>query len=292
MEHIKYPSIKNLNGRVVKRLKDTSQDTKFFVQEKIHGSNICFIINKQSIHVATRNLVLNENSTFPDVWKNILKEYETKFRELYNVIKPNSNIRIYGEMYGDKIFKQIPYGSKTKYSIFDILIDDTEFLTYNEYAKLCKTLNIPFCEAIHECKGFKLAMSFNPNIKSMYAVNDNIAEGVVIRSSDKNRIIFKKKSKKFKEIVKPKQTKTNNFIIPEILNYINQNRLLNVISKLGKNTNKHKLAGLLAKDVWKDFSDNDLEILKKYKKEEIKTCRKNLFNRCLEEVNKCDIEKI
>ena len=130
-----------------------------------------------------------------------------------------------------------------------------------------------------------------PAIWSLPPLLDNIAEGVVIRPVTEKRwpggsarLRLKIKSSRFREItgpkrpprIKPASAQAHRFdwdeiekdlknqkceslvpVIEELLRYVNENRLRNVLSKCGpiedKKGRMNKIAGLLSKDALDDF---------------------------------------
>ena len=108
-------------------------------------------------------------------------------------------------------------------------------------------------------------------------IENNICEGVIIKPvktkhfNNGSRVIFKNKNEKWSERTKgeKKEIKTTipfseneKDIIEKLLSYVNENRLLNVQSKLGEFTAKQtgKVIGLVSQDAFIDFK-KDYETL-------------------------------
>ncbi|MDR1757927.1 MAG: hypothetical protein LBR51_03050 [Bacteroidales bacterium] len=104
-------------------------------------------------------------------------------------------------------------------------------------------------------------------------IDDNICEGVVIRPveplylHDGSRVLLKNKNARFAEkksikkraprvFVEPTYSDLLQKLLPEAENYITENRLHNVVSKIGEIRVPHdtgKLIGMMSKDVLEDF---------------------------------------
>jgi Rnl2 family RNA ligase len=142
-----------------------------------------------------------------------------------------------------------------------------------------------------------------PEYYGLPPIENNIAEGIVIRPAhtlytyNGSRIILKSKTSKFSEIIKANNTKKPNNtkiqqdlnpIIYEIAstfdNYINENRLNNVLSKESAftHTNYAKISGLMLKDILEEYMKiEDTTSYDSLEKKDKTDLHKYLNNKCI-----------
>ncbi|WP_420575080.1 RNA ligase, Rnl2 family [Kordia sp.] len=202
-------------------------------------------------------------------------------------------ITVFGEIFGGsyehsevekmqgmvRIQKGVFYSPENDFYAFDICLDHTQYLdvtianTYFEKVGLfyAKTL---FAGTFSECMAYP--NTFESKVHewlNLPTIEDNICEGTIIkplvskRFGNGQRVIFKNKNEKWSEkshvkrsrISKPSATEvlsdTEKELMHTLLSYVNENRLMNVQSKLGEFSPKQtgKTIGLLAKDALEDF---------------------------------------
>ena len=125
-------------------------------------------------------------------------------------------------------------------------------------------------------------------------IENNLCEGVVIKPNEPkflwsgSRVILKNKNEAFKEIsghkdgFLPKEniklSDNGNKLLEEILTYITENRLRNVLSHIGAVTDKDfgKIMGLMNKDIIEDFLKNNDEEFNNLDKKERKFIQKRM----------------
>jgi len=134
-------------------------------------------------------------------------------------------------------------------------------------------------------------------------IENNICEGNVLKpvkaacEPSGSRIILKNKNEKFKEREKVKDPKKSKPVhvseeAKELVvladEYINENRLRNVVSHFGELTDKDfgKVLGAFSQDVRKDMEGDDPEVFSKIDKEEQKRVNKVINNNCAALMNK------
>lgn len=227
-EFKKYNSIENTYNKdfLEKIEKEGYESLLYVVQEKVHGANCCFITDGTDVGFAKRTGPVLSDEKFYN-YEELLSRYREKVRSLFTLIKVNypttSNIMVYGEMFGGNY----PHAFQSRIS---------------------EWLGLP-------------------------PIENNTCEGIVIRPVEpvflKNgsRMLLKNKNSRFAEKKSVKKRQPALFVEPgyseELLNqlliaedYVTENRLNNVISKVGEVSfpnDAGKLIGLLSKDVLEDF---------------------------------------
>ena len=291
MEFTKYNSIENsYREKEINEIRENiDENTIFTVTEKCDGSNFSFISDGNNVIVAKRTSVLNNASLFDsDI---MYENYKDNVLKLARYLK-NQNInevQIFGEHFGglyngktdkgySKIQKRVQYIPYTDFIVFDILVTQNNnkyFLNWDEVKELAtkfgfKVVPELFRGTFEEC--LKYPNLFNTKIPEMYGlepIEDNIAEGVVIkpledlRLKNGSRIIIKNKNDKFKEKgrgklqkVQVQLNKEEKEILNEMTKYFEISRIQSVLSKGDVKLDWKqfgKLSGLFFKDALEDF---------------------------------------
>ena len=286
----------------------------FVVQEKVHGSNLSyFTTDGVNFHAAKRNEVLQPDEKFYN-YEIVLEDLKPKFTNIWNDLKnKNSNLKqltFFGEIMGGdfpsekaekdknaiKVQKGIFYSPKNHFYAFDILINEDIYLdvdianTYFEAEKLfyAKTL---FKGNLEACLNYPNAFnSVIPMQLGLPDIENNTCEGVVIRPikteffENGSRVILKNKNDNWKENKRFSKTFKEAEPLPEKITklqeaaetFITENRLNNVISKIGVVTEKDfgKILGLFSKDILEDFQKDFGEIMSELDKKEAKLISK------------------
>lgn len=294
----KYNSIENTYREKATEqvyLHDYGNDV-FVVQEKVHGSNLSFITDGNTIQVAKRTSLIAENENFNN-HNYVLNKYEKAITALFKLVKKDfpetEMITIFGEIFGGnyphptvnkidgmvRIQKGVFYSPENDFYAFDICLDHTQYVDVtiaNNYFEevgmfYAKTL---FAGTFSECMAYPNA--FDSKVRmwlNLPQIEDNICEGTIIkpltskRFGNGQRVIFKNKNEKWSEkshekrsrVSKPSATEvlsdTEKELMNTLLGYVNENRLMNVQSKIGEFSPKQtgKTIGLLAKDALEDF---------------------------------------
>ncbi len=181
-------------------------------------------------------------------------------------------LTLYGELFGgsykgikssvSKIQKGVDYSPEHHFYAFDIYVSDAsgtaEYVDYDICMKIFEKYNLfyakplkkgPLAECLEWSERHKSdittipheIMSWYPHIGTLPIIKDNEREGhvlkpiCVVRHENGTRVILKDKCPKFDEKQKSKHPKAtiNKSKKEEILSYATQNRLNNVISKIG-----------------------------------------------------------
>jgi Rnl2 family RNA ligase len=228
-------------------------------------------------------------------------------------------ITIFGEMFGGKyphpeinndsritcIQKGVYYCPNHEFYAFDLYLTNAnsarflvvdEMNTFFEDTKFlyAKTL---FQGTIDECLQYSNAFpSYISGWLNLPPIEDNICEGIVIRPSEPlyfhngTRVLLKSKNSRFAEkkavkkriktpSVEPSYSENLNNLLYISEEYVTENRLNNVVSKIGtvsipKDTGK--LIGLLSKDILDDFLKEHSEQYYSLEKDEQKILNKHI----------------
>lgn len=209
-------------------------DTPVYVTEKIDGSNVSLCVKSDGTYRwASRNkLVADDWNGIDEVVPEEVIQKVTEFAVEYGI-----QINLYGEVFSNKILRRIPYGS-TKVRFYDIAIDGNMLSSacfYNLISYLCM-FEFVLLPIVYLSLGEALAIDVE-EFPSNYATA--MAEGIVIKPAfatefnsrvpaikKKRKEFFEKRSKIKKEVSVP--------IPDEYLAYLNESRVLSVISKHGE----------------------------------------------------------
>jgi len=306
MEFVKYNSLENSYriGFIEKIINQGKNRGEFVVQEKVHGSNFSIWFNGTDFKCARKTDFLEEGEMFFNFDK-ILEKYKKEIKVIFNKINNSKNIdtiAFFGELFGgnydhkdvkpiknaSKVQKGILYHPDNMFMLFDVKINGA-YLNEDELEELVKGTSfykakVLFRGTLEEC--LKQPNEFITNIPKDFGLPDvdgNICEGVVIKPVipdflyGGNRVIIKNKNDKWSEKAKaPKRDrKVQTIFSPEVQMqidnmelFVTENRLRNVLSKIGNVTEKDfgKILGLFNKDVIEDYMkeyDEELNVLVK-----------------------------
>ena len=314
----KYRSIENsYRENFIKQIKIQGfGDSEYIVQEKAHGANLSYLTNDGiNFITAKRNGLLEQNESFYN-YEIILEQLKPKFTNIWRQLKikyPSvEQLTIFGEIIGGnyphkeviveqnsfKIKKGIFYSPKNEFYAFDILINGDRYLDVDEanfyfaqenllYAKTLFQGNLADC--LNYSNSFESTI---PLLLDLPEITPNTCEGTIIRPIktsyllNGNRIIIKNKNEKWSENKKYHKTIKKQEPLPEkvaklqeaILTYVTENRLENVLSKLGEVTKEDfgQILGLFNKDVVDDFSKDYEDAIEGLDKKDFKSLRKSI----------------
>jgi Rnl2 family RNA ligase len=304
----KYNSIENSFQKdfIDKIIDEDYHKQDFVVQEKAHGANLSFwTTDGIQFQTGKRTGILDKDENFynfQDVRAKNLQKLQDIWKDLSDLIEGLSQLTIFGELIGGdykhpdvakvknskKTQKGIYYCPSNEFYAFDILINNEYYLNVDQsnalfakhklaYAKTLFRGNLEDCLKYPNDKDSVIYKQFGlPQIES------NVMEGVVIKPVEpcflKNgsRVIIKNKNEKWEEkakrpkrVRKEKEISASVALLQErILEYVTDNRMSNVISKIGPPTMKDmgKILGIFANDVLEDFMKehgNEMEKLDK-----------------------------
>ncbi|MEA3360911.1 MAG: RNA ligase family protein [Thermodesulfobacteriota bacterium] len=298
---------------------EKSDNGEFVVQEKAHGANLSFWYDGKNLKSAKRSGFIKDN--FYD-YKPVETKNRERVKHLYAILKKEgcdfSELAVYGELIGGtyphkdvekdtsatRIQKGIFYTPHNEFYAIDAAIDG-QLLNVNKFNQVMETTGFLYAKTIfrgtfEEC--LKYSNSFPSQISAwldLPELEDNICEGVVIKPvipkflSDTTRIILKNKNEKWAEKAKardmPKKppmtlSAKGEELFSEMGSLITENRLRNVISKIGSIGQKEfgKLIQLFSKDILDDFFKDHIEEYNGLEKKEQKQLTRKLSQKCAE----------
>jgi len=252
----KYSSIENtFDKEFMDKIKAEGLDSlQYVVQEKVHGSNCCFVTDGQEVQFAKRTGLVEAGEMFYN-YEELLEKYRNKIIHLFQRIKEKytdtKSILVYGEMFGGKyphpdvkndskvmnIQKGVFYSPVHEFYGFDIYIygaergryfsvDETNAFFEAEKFYYAKTL---FQGTLDEC--LEYPNTFQSHIAEWLGlppVENNICEGIVIRPvnptylENGNRVLLKSKNSKFAEKKAVKKRQPNLFVEPTYSEALNK----------------------------------------------------------------------
>jgi len=297
----KYTSIENTFDKdfLEKIRTEVPANQEFVVQEKVHGSNTCFVTDGTTVSFGKRTGFVEVGEKFYD-YEKLFERYTQKVTTLFSIVKENipdiKTLTVFGEMFGGKYpHPDVKNDSKTvviQKGVF--YCPNHEFYAFDLYVSAENTgryLAVDEANTLFERGGFFYAktlfrgtldacLQYPNNAPSQVSewmglpsLDDNVCEGVVIRPvtptylSNGARVLLKNKNARFAEkkaikkrapklFVEPSYSEMLNNLLPVVEQYVTENRLNNVVSKIGhisvpKDTGK--LIGLFSKDILDDF---------------------------------------
>lgn len=272
---------------------------------------------KRSSIIANNENFYNHLDLLENYKERIMLLFKTILNKYHNTI----GIQIDGEIIGGcyphvdvkslnlpKVQKGVYYCPDYRFYAYDVVMFDKDnnslFLNYDVCIELFKECNFYYAKPLFD-GSLKDAMLFNPEFQTTLPkdfgfpeIIGNFAEGVVIKPVEAlimpngSRVIFKNKNDKFNETQIKVEDKSLHFVddIPDhikevaenMMLMITENRLDNVISKIGEVTKKDegKLIGLLSKDILDEFEKLYGETWSSIVKNEQKIVTKKLSNQC------------
>lgn len=290
---------------------------EFIVQEKVHGANLSYWTqNGQEFYAAKRTAAIGSEERFFN-YEEVLEVIQPGLTQIWKSLKATlgaelEQLTIFGEIIGGtyphpdvkqnaqaiKVQKGIHYSPHNHFYAFDIMVNTTTYLNVDAANDLFKETGLLYAKtlfrgSIEDCLAYPNDFdSTVPEDLGLPSLTPNIVEGTIVRPAitrylgTGNRIILKNKNERWSE--KKRQAKTARPAPVEtgpvaemkaaILEYVTENRLNNVLSKLGAVTKKDfgRIMGLFNKDVVEDFSKDYEANLAELSKKECKTINKSI----------------
>lgn len=310
----KYTSIDNSynNKLLAKIASQVNPNIPLVALEKVHGANFSVIYTRKDdkVQFAKRSGLIAEGESFYS-YVNIKGELEENIRKLDKILPDDvETFTVFGEICGGwydnvqtpgakRVQQEVQYSEDTEFIAFDLLCNG-RYLPYQTAKVLCSAAGFIFAPVVQQ--SFTLSQLHEVNEKFITKVpqllgyegvlENNFAEGVVIRPyfeevtlGNGNRFILKKKTEAFTEkesVAKPVQVPVEyspqvTTQIKQILPYVNQIRLSNVLSKEGSSFSGKdfsRILGLFVQDIFNDFNKDEYGceggLKDLYKKEEWK----------------------
>ena len=313
----KYSSIENTyRDEFLEKIKSHGfWEDEFVVQEKVHGANLSYwTTNGKDFYSAKRTSQLLVDEKFYNhqlILEAIKPKLENIWLDLVSEITDLKQLTVFGEIIGgdyphqevaaDKkaimVQKGIFYSPHNHFYAFDILVNSETYLDVDvanhHFAKqallYAKTI---FKGGIKEC--LEYPNDFNSTLPQEFNLPDltpNIVEGVVIKPAKTrhfnsgSRVILKNKNekwsenKKYHKVIKQEDELSDKVVKLQeaILTYVTENRLNNVVSKIGEISEKDfgKILGMFNKDVIEDFLKDYHQLTDELEKKELKLITKS-----------------
>ena len=296
----KYNSIENtLDTGFVEHIRLEEMDKQeFVVQEKVHGCNVCFITDGETVSFGKRTGFVEADEVFYD-YENLMERYTQKVKDLFSAVKKDfpeiEMLSVFGEMFGGSyphpdvpririmiIQKGVHYCPNHEFYAFDLYVKTAEtgyFLTVDEANAFfeqgdfyyAKTL---FRGSFDDCLQYpNNEQSRIPQWLGLPPIEDNICEGIIIRPVkptylyDGTRVMLKSKNETFAEkksrkkrlatpYAKPTASEQLSEMLLTVEQYVTENRLNNVISKIGQVSIPKEIGRVICdfnKDILEDF---------------------------------------
>lgn len=274
MEFKKFSSLDNTyRQNLIDKTQYEGKDGGLWIAtEKLHGANFSFWCDGTEVKVASRSQFVD--GTFYNC-QAVINRYSQGILDWCQQ-KGVSDFVVYGELFGGNIQKEVKYGEKD-FAAFDVVIDG-KVLDKHSAWRIAKECGLNFAPVLFTGT-FKECLEVNNTFKSTLTPEgyegENISEGLVIEPvqpawfENGSRIYFKNKTESFSEKNRqPKEkqvfelSEEESDLLNELLKYSTEQRVSNVISKIGQVTNRDfgKILGLTVQDILEDFSkDNDYD---------------------------------
>ena len=324
----KYSSIENsYRKEFLEKIKEQGYwNETYVVQEKVHGSNLSFWTSDGIDFIsAKRTGILTSDEIFYN-YKQVLEDIKPNLQGIWKDLKADfpdlKEMAIFGEVFGGnyphpevvkdktavKVQKGVFYSPKNMFYAYDIMINGEKYLDVDYINKLFKKHGLVYAKtlfsgSLEEC--LKYPNDFDsviPGQLGLPEIKPNICEGVVIRPKkhlklyNNTRVILKNKNEKWSETIKPKRKIKKPEKLPDnivklqeaILNYVTENRLNNVISKIGEVSIKDfgPVIAMFNKDIIEDFTKDYHSEMELLDKKEAKLVTKSFMRQAAELVRK------
>lgn len=316
MDFKKYNSIENsYRTKFLNKIVEEGHSNKIFVvQEKIHGANFSLWMDEVKIVCGKRSGFLDDKVSFNGS-QGVVKKYYGNLRNLFTFLQTDRNakeVAVFCEIYGGgyphpevardkhatRVQGEVQYCPDNRIIGFDISVDGI-LQDVDETNYLLDKFNLPKAEtlfrgSLEECLKYPNEFTTTiPKLLGLPEIDGNTCEGVVIRPIENTylwsgeRLILKNKNAKFSEKDKePKRLKDTpkdlteeaKSVLEIALTYLNDNRLRNVLSKLGPVTQSDfgKIMGNLMHDLMEDFLKDYGDILEALDKDSRKQLGKQI----------------
>ena len=272
MEFHKFSSLENTyRQNLINKVQYEGKDVgEWIVTEKIHGANFSFWCDGTEVKVASRSQFVD--GTFYNC-QAVINRYQEQTMQLWlneSMGDDRVIVVVFGELFGGNIQKEVQYGEKD-FRAFDVVVDGVP-LNKALAQEVCTKVGLPFTPVLFT-GSFKECLGVNNTFQSILTPEgfegENISEGLVIEPvepawfANGSRVYFKNKTESFSEKNRrPKEkqvfelSKQESDLLNELLIYSTEQRVSNVISKIGQVTNKDfgRILGLTVQDILEDFT--------------------------------------
>ena len=312
----KYNSIENsYRSEFIDRIRNSFIQDVFIVQEKVHGANLSFWTDGVEIKTAKRSAFLEEDEKFYN-FQLVREHYRKAILSSFQILKTKyptiSHISIYGELIGGsyshpdvervkntiRVQKGIAYTPKNDFYAFDIRINSENYLAIEEANAIFEQTGLFYAKTLFK-GSLEDALKYPNNFESKISgwlgfpsIENNICEGTVIKPNKSHffksgtRAIIKNKNEQWSENKNHKIKIKKEEVLSEMViklkdiieTYITENRLNNVVSKVGEISFKDfgRVLGLFNKDILEDFSKDYNSHYDELEKSEQKKVKKHM----------------
>ncbi len=298
-----------------------AKEIEWCVTEKVHGSNFSMWYDGVEFRSAKRSCLIGDTENFCGSLK-VVSENKDKVIAIYNDLNlvPGTDVMaVYGEIFGGtyphpnvekaknatQVQKGIFYSPENLFYAFDIRVNEI-ILDKDKSDELFQKHGIFYSKflfrgTLKEC--LEYSNEFKSKIPEWLGLpeieGDNICEGTVVAPIKTkffgcgSRVILKNKNDKWKEKASeskspkpPKEEITlseeGNRLMDELDTYVCENRLKNVLSKIGAVTQKDfgKILGAMAIDTLKDFKKDNEEAFNALPEDDQKAINKRTSTVC------------
>ena len=272
------------------------------------------------IKCGSRNKFLEEVSNFynwehvlekyrPNI-QNVLQEIEKErggttptevifYGELYGGSYPHDKVKPVDQ--AQQVQSKVYYCPHNEFHGFDIKVDGS-YLPVDEVNSLYEMGGIPYAHTLWEgtldtcLKYLNEFITTLPHMHNCPPIKENICEGVIIKPKrtiylpNGLRVIFKNKNKRFVERTHTKHHKLDrknmenneipNKVYESIIEYVTENRLRNILSKIGEITHRDfgQILRDMKQDVQEDFDKDHISEWEPLNKSDTKYVHKRLNN--------------
>lgn len=286
------------NDEFIARVKNeiSVNDYLWVAREKIHGANFSVIITHDDIKFARRTAVLAPDESFYG-YKAVMEKYKANFEKIQKVLKTtcDKQLQLFGELAGPGIHNGVSvfYSNEKDFYVFDAVSTDENgkelWASDDKVVQICDMFGFKIAPAIFvgtfsdgmnlDNKFTSLVSKINYNcrfeLQETSFDGTNIAEGFVLKPclplflSSGSRVIIKskppewgEKSGKSAKVDVKDLTENDSNILSNLLAYVTDNRINNVVSKIGEIVPNQigKVVGLTATDVIQDASSDGVTL--------------------------------
>lgn len=233
------------------------------------------IFDDLQVSVKVVHEIMSDSGSYPNLTSVIL------FGELYGGAYPHTDVE--KDKHAIRVQKGVYYSQHNQWRVFDIAYtvstdDYLHFVVSEEFFNLCDMAGIEHVPLLKIADSLDEALAYQNDGESVVSslnnlpkIDNNIMEGVVIKPwqedlwTGSHRVILKNKNDKFKEKWREKKVDIQEEVpevvkqaINELAQYINENRVNNVISHLGQ---------VSVKDIGNIIALSTTDALEDYKKD-------------------------
>lgn len=273
MEFKKFGSIENVERqKFIDSVLMQGITCPWYVSEKVHGANFS-IMYDGVLQCGKRTDLVSEGEKFYNHVP-VKERYAENIINLFNHLGCNELV-VFGELYGGNVQSGVYYRKDQDFYAFDIVVDG-KYLPVSKANELFEQFGFFYAKTLLKgtfTEAVEYPNKFDSTIPGLLGeeVVDNICEGTVIRPEIPyflpcgSRVILKNKNDKWQEKTKTRKIKTEIVLSDEVTAaleeasaYISENRLKNVLSKMGAVTQQDfgKITGMFTKDVIEDFIED------------------------------------